>query len=350
MVVGVASARVPREEMRKLVLTNFQSPGDLVMLTAAVRDLHRCYPGQFITDVRTSCPQLWEHNIFIAPLDQTEPDVLTIPCEYPLIHQSNRLPYHFLFGFIEHLNTRLSLSIKPTAFKGDIHLSGLEKSWMSQVHEITGEDTPFWIIVSGGKYDFTTKWWDPRRYQDVVDHFRGRIQFVQVGESKHHHPPLDGVIDLCGRTDLRQLVRLVYHAAGVVTPVSLLMHLAAAVETKPGFPANRACVVVAGGREPPQWEAYPNHQFIHTNGALACCDNGGCWKSRVKALGDGAESDEPQHLCSDVVGDLPRCLDIISVDDVIRRIEIYHEHGALSYRTPAPPIEPSAPAVLAMVG
>ncbi len=161
--------------MKRIILTNYQTPGDIVVLTAAVRDLHRCYPGQFITDVRTSCPQLWENNVFITPLDETEPDVVTIQCEYPLIHQSNTLPYHFLFGFIEHLNARLSLNIKPTAFKGDIHLSGLENSWISQVEEITGEDTPFWIIVSGGKYDFTTKWWDPRRYQDVVDHFRGRI-------------------------------------------------------------------------------------------------------------------------------------------------------------------------------
>jgi ADP-heptose:LPS heptosyltransferase len=316
--------------MQRIILTNYQSPGDIVILTAAVRDLHRCYPGRYITDVRTSCPQLWENNVFIAPLDESDPDVVTIHCEYPLIHQSNSLPYHFLFGFIEHLNERLSLHIKPTAFHGDIHVSDLEKSWMSQVHEITGDDIPFWIVVSGGKYDFTTKWWDPQRYQDVVDHFRGRIQFVQVGERRHHHPALSGVIDLRDRTDLRELVRLVYHSVGVLAPVSLLMHLAAAVETKPGRPLNRACVVVAGGREPPQWEAYPHHQFIHTNGALPCCDNGGCWKSRVKPLGDGDEKDGPEQLCVDVAGDLPRCLDMITAADVIRRIEVYYQSGYLA--------------------
>ena len=42
--------------MRKLILRNFQSPGDIVMLTAAVRDLHRAHPGEFLTDVRTSFP------------------------------------------------------------------------------------------------------------------------------------------------------------------------------------------------------------------------------------------------------------------------------------------------------
>ena len=168
----------------------------------------------------------------------------------------------------------------------------------------------------------------------MVDHFRERIRFVQVGDRRHHHPDLDGVIDLRDRTDLRQLVRLVYHSAGVLTPVSLLMHLAAAVETRPGRPPHRACVVIAGGREPPQWEAYPHHQFMHTNGALPCCDNGGCWRSRVVPLGDGDEKDDPGQLCLDVAGEpgrsLPRCLDLITAEDVIRRIELYHEAGRLS--------------------
>ena len=47
---------------RKLILKNFQSPGDIVMLTAAVRDLHRSNPGRFVTDVRTPCGHLWENN------------------------------------------------------------------------------------------------------------------------------------------------------------------------------------------------------------------------------------------------------------------------------------------------
>ena len=137
----------------------------------------------------------------------------------------------------------------------------------------------------------------------MIDHFRGRLLFVQVGEAHHHHPALDGVVDLRGRTSLRQLIRLMYHAQGAVSAVSLLMHLAAAVDVKPGMPKNRPCVVVAGGREPPHFTAYPHHQFIHTVGALACCDNGGCWKSRTLPLGDGDSKDAPGELCVDPVGD-----------------------------------------------
>lgn len=314
----------------KLILRNFQSPGDIVMLTAAVRDLHLAYPGRYLTDVRTSCPQLWENNPYLTPLRDDEPGVTVFDCHYPLIHRSNTTPYHFIHGFIEDMNERLGLNIRPTAFKGDIHISDQEKSWFSQVEEQKGESTPFWLLASGGKFDYTIKWWSHQRYQQVVDHFKGRIEFVQVGEAGHHHPALHGVVDLRGQTDHRQLVRLVYHAQGAISAVSFLMHLAAAVEVKPGMPKNRPCVVIAGGREPPQWTAYPHHQFIHTVGALLCCDNGGCWKSRTRPLGDGDEKDKPDQLCVDPVGDLPRCMDMITAEEVCRRIEMYFEGGAIT--------------------
>jgi hypothetical protein len=116
------------------------------------------------------------------------------------------------------------------------------------------------------------------------------------------------------------------------------MHLAAAVEVRGGRPKNRPCVVVAGGREPSQWEAYPHHQYIHLNGALFCCDNGGCWKSRTVPLGDNDEKD--RNLCVDVIpetapgprgGPLPRCMDMITAEEVVRRIEFYFTGGAARY-------------------
>lgn len=301
------------------------------MLTAAVRDLHLCYPGKFLTDVRTPCPDLWLNNPYITPLNDHTTGVRKIQCHYPLIHSSNTQPYHFIHGFIHYLNSQLGLDVKPSVFRGDLHLSDEERTRKGQVATLIGEDTPYWIINAGGKYDFTAKWWSNERYQAVVDHFRERILFVQIGESGHHHPPLQNVLDLRGKTTLRELVLLTHHAQGILTPVSLPMHLAAAVDIRPGLPKNRACVVVAGGREPMQWEAYPHHQFIHTNGALLCCDNGGCWKSRVKKLNDGSEQDRAHNICVDVVGDLPRCLDMIDAAEVIRRIELYFRGGALSY-------------------
>jgi glycosyltransferase involved in cell wall biosynthesis len=319
--------------MRKLILKNHLCPGDVVTLTAAVRDLHRCYPRQFVTDVRTPFPAIWQHNPYITPLDEKAGGAELLECHYPLIHRSNTAPFHFVHGFTQFLNQQLGIHIEPSEFKGDIHISDEEKRWCSQVHELTGEDTPFWIINAGGKYDVTVKWWDTRRYQQVVDYFRGKIQFVQVGKLNDYHPKLRGVIDLRGRTDMRQLIRLVYESQGVLCGVTALMHMAAAIETKPGMPKNRPCVVVAGGREPAQWEAYPHHQYIHTNGALFCCDQGGCWKSRTVPIGDGDERDHSSELCVNVAGHLPRCMDMITTEEVIRRIEFYFNGGAIRYLT-----------------
>jgi ADP-heptose:LPS heptosyltransferase len=339
--MSVSAVSAAAEPPVRLILRCFLSPGDIVMLTAAVRDLHRAYPGRFLTDVRTSAPEIWENNPHVTRLDDSDPDVRIIDMHYPLINECNRRPFHFIHGFVQFLEQELGLPIPVTEFKADVHVSALEKGWMSQVEEV-GFHGDFWIIVAGGKYDYTAKWWNPASAQEVVDHFRDRILFVQCGEQGHWHPPLRGVLNLVGRTDTRQFIRLMYHADGVLCPVTFAMHLAAAVETRPGKPSRRACVVVAGGREPAHWEAYPHHQFICTNGALPCCDNGGCWKSRCQQVGDRDEKDA--HLCESPVQimpalRIPKCMNMISSADVIRRIELYYEGEALRYNTVSPPAD-----------
>ena len=48
--------------MRRIILRNHQSPGDIVMLTAAVRDLKRALGDAAAVDLRTLWPALWENN------------------------------------------------------------------------------------------------------------------------------------------------------------------------------------------------------------------------------------------------------------------------------------------------
>jgi ADP-heptose:LPS heptosyltransferase/SAM-dependent methyltransferase len=318
--------------MRRLILKSFQSPGDILVLTATVRELHHAHPGEFQTDVRTSADAIWQNNPFLTKLEESQADVEHLMMHYPLINQSNQSPYHFLHGYVQYLEQHLGVRIPLTRFKGDIHLSNEEKNAPCPGLE-SGVPESFWIIIAGGKYDFTAKWWSPASYQRVVDHFQGRITFVQCGEQGHWHKPLLGAINLVGKTGLRDFIRLMYHADGVVCPVTFAMHLAAAVETKPGRSRCRPCVVIAGGREPPHWEAYPQHQFISTVGTLSCCAEGGCWKSRCQLVGDGDEKDR-HNLCDQpiqIAADLriPRCMDMITPDEVIRRIELYYDGGIL---------------------
>lgn len=308
------------------------------MLTAAVRDLHLANPGQFQTDIRTAADDLWLNNPLITPLKEGEKGVESLEMHYPLIHQCNQRPYHFIHGYPQHLEQVLGVRVPLSKFAGDVHLSPEEK----RAPPPHADELPerFWIVMGGGKYDFTAKWWNPESYQAVVDHFAGKITFVQCGEAGHWHPPLKGVVNLIGKTKLREFMRLMYHADGVLCPVTFAMHLAAALETKPGRPKHRACVVVAGGREPPHWEAYPHHQFISNNGALHCCSDGGCWKSRCQLVGDGDGKDR-HDLCVEPVQvseklRIPKCLHIITPEQVIQRIALYYDGGSLQYTNGKP--------------
>jgi hypothetical protein len=331
------------EEPKKILFMNFQGPGDIVMLTAAIRDLHLNHPGRFITDVKTSSQHIWEGNPYVewakgTPLDEKDPNVTSFRLGYPLIHQSNQGPYHFSEAFTEEIEELLGVRIKKRICKGDIHIRPEEDIWAFTERATWftpygfGPNDDYWIIDCGHKQDFTAKFWGKEKFQKVVDHFKGKIKFVQIGHKAHIHFALDGAIDLIGKTDDRQCIRLVWASSGVLTPVSWPMTLAAAIPVKSGKCNNRQerpCVIVGGGREPSRWQSYCNHQYIHTNGCLPCCDRGGCWASRTKPIGDGDEKDV-RNLCSNVTIDdygeeVPYCMSMISVEDVVRRIEMYYE-------------------------
>lgn len=324
---------------RKLILKNHQSPGDVLMLTAAIRDLHLSHPKKFLTDVDTLFPDIWEHNPFITKLTKADQGEV-IQMHYPLIHQSNEGPCHFIHAFRMYLEDKLNVRIKPTKFWGSIHFSHEEYKLISMIHQHFADwDMPFWLICTGGKKDYTAKWWIHEYAQEVVDYFKDKIQFVQFGAvgPNHFHPPLRGVIDLVGRTDIRMFMRLVYHASGIVCPVTFAMHLAAAVPPKRGYPKRKACVITAGGREPSIFTAYTNHVYLHANGQMRCCESGGCWKSRIIPLNDGDNKDN--SLCTDTVElngrKVQRCMhDLVTSRDVIRGIERYYQGGALKYLAP----------------
>ena len=59
--------------MRKLIPRNHQSPGDAVMLTAAVRDLKLALGAEVEIDVRTPCSALWENHPHLTPLVEGAP-------------------------------------------------------------------------------------------------------------------------------------------------------------------------------------------------------------------------------------------------------------------------------------
>lgn len=315
----------------KLLITQHQSPGDILMLTSAVRDLRKFHP-EIHVNCQTTAQELWNNNPYLDTTITRENADRVIEGHYPIIHQSNRIPYHFIHGFRLYLEAELGKLFGPGFripqgdFCCDVHLSNLEQA--ASLHTIipdfpeTPARLPIWLVDAGHKNDFTCKFWEFERFQTVVDATRDRIQWVQIGAENHVHRPLRNVVNLVGRTTHRQLIALMWHASGVLTPISYPMHLSTMPwKDHPG--QHRPCVVIAGSREPSHWVAYPWHQFLHNCGLLPCARSGGCWKSRVYPLHDGSEQD--RSLCLKPVVSrsgqkIPRCLDLITADRVIQTV------------------------------
>jgi hypothetical protein len=346
----VTARRLTRRQMRgepageRLLLRFRDCPGDLVMLTTAVRDLHLAAPGRFEVYVAGHHPALWANNPNVTAARELDTDPPTEPpgyrvidVGYPLVHRSNQLPYHFLHGYAQDLEAKLGVRIPLTAFRGDLHLSADERA----ESPVAGFDVTrhYWVLAAaGGKEDFTAKWAHPDHLQAVVDHFAAKgVTFVQVGQAGGYNAKLRGVVNLTGKTDHRALLRLIYHSQGVLTLVSYAMHAAAAVPAKAA--ALRPCVVLAGGREPAHWEQYPGHRYLDAVGTMNCCATGGCWRNKAYV----PPGDKDTSLCErpvEVKGHRHRgiplkvasCMDRIGPHQVIRAVESYYgEGGVLAY-------------------
>ena len=107
------------------------------------------------------------------------------------------------------------------------------------------------------------KEWYPERFQQVVDDLQGEINFVQLGNVED--PPLQGVIDLRGKTTLRESAAILANSMFFAGQVGFLMHLARAVDCR--------SAIVYGGREDPRVTGYRCN--MNLTGSMPCAP---CWQ------------------------------------------------------------------------
>ena len=338
----------------KIELHNFQFVGDLLCMTAAVRDMaavRRCteclFEGvlpQHAKKKAIDCPacgrrstlrrkfmiravtegddprhfHLWDHNPYLD--DFSEPSMILKIGTGTTTKQSNSSTRHMCEAYRVSIMQQTGFDFPQGESIPDLHLSDHEKAMPPII------DGRYWLICLGKRPPYTSKYWPPENWQTVVDALP-HITFVQIGHSAHYHPELQGenVINMVGQTQdpqtgSRDWFRLVHHADGVLTLVSSLMHLAAAFR--------KPAVVVAAGREPVPLEMYPFHVFLQNVGAMSCEgeDASGrhrshkgtkaCWKASAEA-------------CPNLIGEYPKCITMIKPEQVIEGVNSYYEGGQL---------------------
>lgn len=299
---------------KKIILKQKQSPGDILTFTRSVIDFKQSYP-EWEIDVRTPCPEIWENCPYLTPLSENDPDVEIYTIEYPDINNSGWSGIHYTDAFRLDIERKVGVNIKKTSYLPEIWISDLEKSWINQVICEFGWNGPFWLLNGGRKQDNELKQY--HRWQEVVDllndFFKDKVKIVQIGNKNHVHPPLKGVLNLVGKTDLRQLIRLAYWSEGLIGPLSFQFVLAAALR-KPG-------VVVAAGKEGVNWHIYPHIRHLYTNGSLDCCKWDGCWK--------GGEKGECLKKIKINAEDVPLCFEMIKPHMISDSVKMYYEGEVL---------------------
>ena len=297
-----SSVQINQGKPIPLLLKTAQAPGDAVAMTAAIYSLHKAHPGRYLTAVESPWPEVFANNPYVVP---ARSDMAPLEMHYPAIHQSNHRAIHFMQGWCEFLSMALGVNVPLLTNRPHLYFEHpLPKLLPGHLR------ANYWVLCAGGKRDFTNKQWP--YYKELVQRLKSDITFVQVGSANDNHPPIeDTITGVLGHTTLSDLFELVRRARGVVCGVSLLMHVAAALE--------KPAVVIAGGREPVAWNAYPKQHYVHTVGCLPCSDpqghvGGACWRSRTIPLGDSAVLDKDPCLFPE--DGAPRCMRMIKADTI----------------------------------
>lgn len=301
-------------EKRKIILRQGQSPGDILTFSRAVADLKESYPN-YLLDIRSPAPEIWENNPRLTPLKEDDPEVEIFNITYDLINQSGWMGLHFSDAFRYDLEKKLGIPIRKTGIRPELWISNEEKSWWNQVHCEFGWDGPYLVLNAGRKPDNELKQY--HRWPEVVDllneYFKGRVKIVQIGHPNHIHPPIKGALNLIGKTDLRQLIRLIYWSQGTLGPISFQFVASAAFE--------QPAVCIAGGKEGVRWHIFPHIRYIYMNGALPCCEYDGCWLGGDKGK------------CKNLVDGVPQCFRMTKPYMVADAIISYYEGGRLKMPT-----------------
>lgn len=326
----------------KICLSLDCAAGDITCVTSLPRDIHAAYPGRFEISVATNCKSLWHHNPHVTTVhDFLRPVIgarrLVLKHQHWIHKSNNGERVHFVNAFHNVFTELTGLQLPCTQPKGDLYL----EPWQYKTPPISGR---YWLAMCGGKRDATVKIWSPAYWQELVNILRDRgIRIVQSGAAGRQdiHFHLENTLDLVGKANLRELMWKLYHADGVICPITCTMHMAAVFD--------KPCVVIAGGRESWWWEAYVNvqnvqqwgkfcapvrvpHRYLHTQGLLNCCKQRGCWKNKVTP----AEMSKSKQaaVCRNPVQDsigypFPQCLQMITPIHVANAVTSYYSDGTL---------------------
>lgn len=266
---------------QQVIFKLFRAVGDIIVFTNFLRCFSKSYQN-IDFDVITPYPEITYLNENLTKLPKDK-NIEVIDFSNIEMNEYRKSGMHYSSAYIDWFNKQYNMDVQQDSIIPELFLSNEEKD-KDYIYSKYGIKGNFWLFNAGIKIDIPLKAYPILYWNYILDSLNElNYQLIQVGSDHHVHPVFNNIKSLVGKTqNLRDFLSLCYHAQGVITPISMLMHVAAAF--------NKSCIVIGGGRENPRWEMYSNHCFLHTVGLLDCCKNDGCWKKQ-------------RSECSKLVGD-----------------------------------------------
>lgn len=220
--------------------------GDSIITAGAVRNVRAARPDLLFRYVGHA-PEIWEHN----PDQSPAPATTTLPVvDYGSVEDERRANFgNVVEGFTRSLCRFLGIPVVPIATRCPVAV-------LTDEEKERGERWRGCLLLNanGQTVSFSKAY---PHWQQVVDGLRKDFRIVQVGsrEKRNISPSLRGVEDWRGKTEnVREYMAMVHGSAGVVSPPSGIVNLAAAFG-KPG-------VVVCGARELPALTDFPGMAHV----------------------------------------------------------------------------------------
>lgn len=236
--------------------------GDDLLCTTVARELRNRTSGKIWVGTRYS--ELFEENPDLRPVPISDWRIgrlarllgADLPLGYtqydPATDRDPEPPMHFAAMMCRKAGVTGPISIRPYLF--------LRQSERGE-GRIAEKQIAIQCTTRAAATPLQNKEWLPERFQSVVNALSTNFNFVQLGASDD--PKLDNVVDLRGKTTLRQAAAVLSRSRLFVGLAGGLMHLARAVDC----PA----VIVYGGRERPGTSGYICNTNIATTPPCSPC-------------------------------------------------------------------------------
>jgi hypothetical protein len=274
-------------DKKHIIIRQEEGLGDATVLSGVVRDLHLAFPNKFSVEFRGwaapifyGCPHFDYVTHEIPRTGSASMGEITVEC---YLNEFPETKEHIQEILARKLSQAIKFHIPTTKFGGDTRLLPPEKEAFKAL-PFSGER--YVILNPGSKRtggSITVKQPNVGEIRKVVQHFLGKVLFVQVGGQYAYNPDIPGAyrfIEEPNENTLRKAMIAMYGAVGTLGPISWPMHLSQSLETIPGRPP-RWSVVIAGGRERSSLVRYPNQTILNKIGHYECCLKDACYKTNT---------------------------------------------------------------------